>query len=592
MSLAPSPVARLVATVLTSTLCPAATFAAEPASAPTALVAQVTRASLQYEPNGNGLCPLGVETATLYADASVFLRRHGCGIDQSLRDFVTDVQFVSGSGLGQAPRMFAVRNDATVVAWGDTRCGLLGNDRHDRSYQSLPTEIQLRGVTAIANGSWFSIARTSDGGVYTWGLNYEGTLGLGLGMDAPGAIACDNEYYPAGHAYRTGAAVTRPTQVSAIANAVTVAADRVTAYALDAAGNVFEWGLVPIDPRPQPFGTFDTQPVPRKVDGLPPVVAIATSHYMKYALTSDGAVYGWGPNVIGNFGDGTLAPRLTPTRVPQLADVVDIAASGDSPVVALLSDGTIRYWGGCCYLPEAPLPAWIRTVPTAPAPGATPLYADDRGLFSGTLPPIRHVEGNGGAVLLYGVDGSLYLFPRSNTEQVFVLVSRAPNASAKASDVTAVEYHHAAFGHYFVTALADEIERLDGGGFAGWSRTGATFKVFSGRVPASAEVCRLFNDSFGERSSHFYTADALECAKLRARGDWRFEGRVFSVLPAYFSGACPPFSTAVYRLYNNGRHGAPNHRFTQSTQARDAMLAQGWVAEGRGPAGVAMCSPN
>ena len=67
---------------------------------------------------------------------------------------------------------------------------------------------------------------------------------------------------------------------------------------------------------------------------------------------------------------------------------------------------------------------------------------------------------------------------------------------------------------------------------------------------------------------------------------------MFSVLPAYFSGACPPFSTPVYRLYNNGRHGAPNHRFTQSTQARDAMLAQGWVAEGRGPAGVAMCSPN
>jgi hypothetical protein len=582
---------RLVATII-ATLFHVAAIGAAPAATPTGEVVDMARTSLQHEVNSNGLCPHGVEAAFLDADSSVFLRRQGCRIDQSIPAFLSDVQFLAGSGLGQAPRMYAVRNDSTLVGWGDTRCGLLGNDRDDRSYATLPTEIQLRGVTAIANGSWFTIARTSDGGVYTWGLNYEGTLGLGLGMEVPGAIECENEYYPVGHAYRIGAAVTRPTHVPSIVGAVSVAADRVTGYALDAAGNVFEWGLVPIDPRPQPFGTFTTQPVPRKVEGLPPIVALAASHYMKFGLAADGALYGWGPNVIGNFGDGTLAPRLTPTRVPGLANVVDIAGSGDSPLVALLPDGTIRYWGGCCYFPEAPLAAWIRTVPTAPPAGSTPLYSEDRGYFNGTLPAIRHVEGTAGTVLLHGVDGSLYLFPKSNTEQVFVVVSRGASALGKATDATAVEYYNAAFDHYFVTALADEISKLDAGMTAGWLRTGLSFKVYASRVPASVDVCRLFNDSFGARSSHFYSADPYECMLAQHRDGWRLEGKAFSVLSAYVSGACPPLSKPVYRLYNDGRDGSPNHRFTVSLEARDRMLAQGWIAEAHGPMGVAMCSPE
>ena len=47
----------------------------------------------------------------------------------------------------------------------------------------------------------------------------------------------------------------------------------------------------------------------------------------------------------------------------------------------------------------------------------------------------------------------------------------------------------------------------------------------------------------------------------------------------------------VYRLYNNGRGAAPNHRFTTDLAVRSQMLAQGYVAEGYG-IGVSMCSPN
>jgi hypothetical protein len=47
----------------------------------------------------------------------------------------------------------------------------------------------------------------------------------------------------------------------------------------------------------------------------------------------------------------------------------------------------------------------------------------------------------------------------------------------------------------------------------------------------------------------------------------------------------------IYRLYNNGPGGAPNHRYTTSDAIRAQMIAQGWIPEGYGPLGVIMCSP-
>src|SRR6185369_7646365 len=44
----------------------------------------------------------------------------------------------------------------------------------------------------------------------------------------------------------------------------------------------------------------------------------------------------------------------------------------------------------------------------------------------------------------------------------------------------AIEYFHAAFGHYFITAIPGEIAQLDAGVFSGWARTGQAFDVYAG----------------------------------------------------------------------------------------------------------------
>jgi hypothetical protein len=66
---------------------------------------------------------------------------------------------------------------------------------------------------------------------------------------------------------------------------------------------------------------------------------------------------------------------------------------------------------------------------------------------------------------------------------------------------------------------------------------------------------------------------------------------VFNVAAASADGSCPPATLPVYRLYNNGQGGAPNHRYTTDTGVRQQMIDAGWVPEGYGALGVVMCAP-
>ncbi len=155
----------------------------------------------------------------------------------------------------------------------------------------------------------------------------------------------------------------------------------------------------------------------------------------------------------------------------------------------------------------------------------------------------------------------------------------------------AVEYFHAQFGHYFITISADEIFKIDTGVFKGWARTGRSFKIHQNAAAGLNPVCRFFSEAFAPKSSHFYTPFPTECSVVKTNANWSFEGEVFFVAVPSVTGACPASTIPVYRMYNNGQSGAPNHRYTTDLAVREQMLAQGWIAEGEGTIGVIMCAP-
>lgn len=164
-----------------------------------------------------------------------------------------------------------------------------------------------------------------------------------------------------------------------------------------------------------------------------------------------------------------------------------------------------------------------------------------------------------------------------------------------ASTVTAaaVEYYYSTWNFYFETAFPDEIAALDGGAFGGaWKRTGQKFKVWPQAVPGSSPTCRFFSTAFAPKSSHFYTPFPSECAIVKTESAWQYEAIAFYIQLADANGFCGAATIPLYRVYNNGMGGAPNHRYTTDAAVRAFMITQGWVPEGNGPNVVFACVPQ
>lgn len=158
--------------------------------------------------------------------------------------------------------------------------------------------------------------------------------------------------------------------------------------------------------------------------------------------------------------------------------------------------------------------------------------------------------------------------------------------------VPVVEFHHAALGHYFVSADVAEIAALDAGVLTGWRRTGLGFTAYAAYTEGASPVCRFYLPPVAG-DSHFFSASPAECAEVAARFPSfvrESDAVLYEILPDLASGACPPGATPVHRLWN--ARADTNHRYTSDPAARAAMLAAGWIAEGYGPLGVAWCAPG
>lgn len=179
--------------------------------------------------------------------------------------------------------------------------------------------------------------------------------------------------------------------------------------------------------------------------------------------------------------------------------------------------------------------------------------------------------------------------------QAFLLIATAllaPAAYAQATSALAIEYRHAGWDHYFLTVDPAEIALLDGGAYGGvWARTGKNFRVYTTPGSGTVPTCRFFSTSFAPKSSHFYTPFSSECMALQAGTTWAYEGVAFHLQLVDADSNCNNGMVPIYRLYNNGMGGAPNHRFTTDDNVVAAMLTAKWTLEGIGPTGAFACAP-
>lgn len=267
--------------------------------------------------------------------------------------------------------------------------------------------------------------------------------------------------------------------------------------------------------------------------------------------------------------------------------------------------GTPKWVGATLTYPDADM--WSNTVAgTSTLFGAqnyTPVYAANTletvvvpaGTFANAL---QVYENRGGyrRNMWFAPGVGLVKYVELNSPVVVELVSyTVPGGGTDPNAVTVVEYYHAALDHYFITATADEISKLDSGYFQGWVRTGYSFRAIAGTAPTPAgasPVCRFYGNPAYGLDSHFYSASPEECAAVKAKfpEQWIFESdQVFQVyLPNTKTGACPAGTVPVYRSWNNRRDS--NHRYTTNAGVQAQMVAKGYIAEGYGNPPTVMCA--
>ena len=100
-------------------------------------------------------------------------------------------------------------------------------------------------------------------------------------------------------------------------------------------GTVYQWGHGRV------IGNSYT---PILVAGLSNVVALSGGWDHALALKSNGTVWAWGQNNLGELGDGTTNSRAAPVAVCNLINIISVSG-GDWHSTALASNGTVWKWG-------------------------------------------------------------------------------------------------------------------------------------------------------------------------------------------------------------------------------------------------------
>lgn len=510
-----------------------------------------TAGGAQASPGGGGdafVARLAPDLATLvqatYAGGSAFDQAFALALGPADSVYVgggtSSVNFPAAAGGAQATR--AGNTDGFVV----------------RLAGDLATFVQATYVGGTNNDITYALAVAPDGTVYAAGSTGSATFPATAGgaQPAPGGGGD-------GFVAKLDAGLATFAQATFLGG---VAADAAYALALAADGTVFV------------AGETGSANFPGTAGGAQPVRGGGNDAFVA-ALDGTLATLRQATFVGGLSDDVANALALDPTGT------VYVAGNTASTAFPATAGGAQAVAGGGGDAFVARLPATLLALPQATYVGGSGLdqafglavTARGRVYAAGGTASLNLPVATGGAQPAAGGGGDAFV--------------AAMTASLALVDPPAIEYRHAEWDHYFVTANPDEIAKLDTGVFAGWARTGESFRVRPLDTAGAANVCRFFSVSFAPKSSHFYTPDAAECAKVKANPDWQFEAEVFAFALPEATGGCAAGTLPLYRLYNDGQGEAPNHRYTTSLATRAEMVARGWISEGTGDLGVIGCVP-
>lgn len=235
--------------------------------------------------------------------------------------------------------------DKSVWTWGANDKGQLGYDTGEQD-QTVPRKVDfpIDGLEAksVAAGGNFTVALMTNGTIWAWGDN--SVHQLGNRNDTLGST-----YHPVQvKGDSAGTPLVLGTDVVQIAAGYDHAAVLLNGGWIKAwGGNAY--GQLGINSAESPSSAYAVDVINNGGTGVSGFTSISLGNQFSVGLRTDGSVFTWGRNDLGQLGDGTTENKLFPNQVPYalLNGFITAISAGDNHVVTIMAEtGSVRsVWG-------------------------------------------------------------------------------------------------------------------------------------------------------------------------------------------------------------------------------------------------------
>jgi uncharacterized repeat protein (TIGR02543 family) len=264
----------------------------------------------------------------------------GSTIDRTTPTLISFNELQSGERIKSvkagSSHSIAVTTSGRVYSWGRNTYGQLGNGTYIQ--QTTPTLISVTGyynnpIQSVATGYIHSLALSSNGEVYAWGYNSDGSVGKGSNSTVPNPTLINFDGLLNGEKIKS------------------IEASERTSVAVTTSGRVYVWG----DNRQGQVGdglsaTKIRNPKLISFDGIQSgetIEDVDVGAGRSLALTTNGRVYTWGGYDYSNDSSNTFI--TTPTLISfiglQNGETIQSIESGGLHSLAITTSGRVYSWG-------------------------------------------------------------------------------------------------------------------------------------------------------------------------------------------------------------------------------------------------------
>ena len=218
-----------------------------------------------------------------------------------------------------------IKTDGTIWGWGQ-------NDQYEMGNNTCCAN-QLTPIQIGTANHWVDIETSLGASIFA--LKNDGTL-WGWGLNLAGLLA-DN----------TVMARSIPTQLNSDTDWASIHVGAAHILALKTNGTLWSWGGGEYGQTGDGLSPSLYRSYPRQV-GTDTWSKVFAGWKISFGIKPDGTLWAWGLNDVGQLGIGNSTNQFTPVQVGTDTDWVDVVSGGSGNVqftIATKSDGTVWAWG-------------------------------------------------------------------------------------------------------------------------------------------------------------------------------------------------------------------------------------------------------